>query len=42
MLKKIRFSAGFKKLHCRMGLAGSEKLGPWAGQARIFKPGDIN
>jgi hypothetical protein len=45
MLKKIRLSADFKKLHCITGLDGPgrvRKLGPQAGRAEIFKPGGMN
>jgi hypothetical protein len=41
MLKKIYFSADFKKLHCITGLPGSEKLGPQAERPEIFRPGGM-
>jgi hypothetical protein len=43
MLKKIRFVADLKKkLHCRTGLAGPEKIGLHSGRAEIFRNGGMN
>jgi hypothetical protein len=42
MLKKIYFSADFKKLHCKTGMVEPDKLGPQAGHTGIFRPGGMN